>query len=142
VYDDVATGQRTPVLGAHPRGCQIATPEGRWLALMTGEDGKVPQTDTERSAALCSMIAYTERYRVEDRKVITRVEAAWTEGWVGTDQIRAYKFEGDRLLLESPPQPHPNLLAKKVRIIGFGSGTSAEFSELVKRGNWFRRACN
>ena len=117
VYEDVATGQRTPVLGAHPRGCQIATPEGRWLAVVTAEGRKVPQTDAERSDALRSMIAYTGRYRVEDGKVITRVEAAWNEAWVGTDQIRAYKFEGDRLLIESPPQPHPNLMGKMVRII-------------------------
>ena len=48
------------------------------------------------------------------------LEAAWNEAWGGTDQIRAYKFEGDRLLLESPPQPHPNLLGKKVRIIVIG----------------------
>jgi hypothetical protein len=57
------------------------------------------------------------KYRVEDGKVITRVEAAWNEAWVGTGQVSAYHFEGDRLLLESPPQPHPNLLGKMVRII-------------------------
>ena len=117
VYEDEGTKERTPVLGEHPRGCQIATPEGRWLALVTGEGRKVPRTDKERSDALRSMIAYTGKYRVEGGKVITRVEAAWNEAWVGTDQVRAYRFEGDRLLLESPPQPHPNLLGRVVRII-------------------------
>ena len=117
VYEDAQTKERTPVLGEHPRGCQIATPEGRWLALVTGEGRKVPQTDKERSDALRSMIAYTGKYRVENGKVITKVEAAWNEAWVGTEQERFYRFEGDRLLLESPPQPHPNLLGKVVRII-------------------------
>jgi Lipocalin-like domain len=117
VYEDAKTKERTPVLGEHPRGCQIATPEGRWLALVTGEGRKVPQTDKERSDALRSMIAYTGKYRVESGKVITKVEAAWNEAWVGTEQERFYRFEGDRLLLESPPQPHPNLLGKVVRII-------------------------
>jgi len=117
VYEDAKTKERTPVLGEHPRGCQIATPEGRWLALVTGEGRKVPQTDKERSDALRSMIAYTGKYRVEGGKVITKVEAAWNEAWVGTEQERFYRFEDDRLLLESPPQPHPNLLGKMVRII-------------------------
>ncbi len=117
VYEDAETKERTPVLGEHPQGCQIATPEGRWLALVTGEGRKVPQTDKERSDALRSMIAYTGKYRVEGGKVITKVEAAWNEAWVGTEQERFYRFEDDRLLLESPPQPHPNLLGKVVRII-------------------------
>jgi len=117
VYEDVQTKERTPVLGQHPKGCQIATPEGRWLALVTAEGRKVPQTDVERSDALRSMIAYTGKYRVEGRKIITKVEAAWNEAWVGTEQERFYRFEGNRLLLESPPQPHPNLLGKVVRII-------------------------
>jgi len=117
VYEDVQTKERTPVLGQHPRGCQIATARGRWLALVTGEGRKVPQTDAERSDALRSMIAYTGRFRVEGGKIITKVEAAWNEAWVGTEQERFYRFEGDRLLLESPPQPHPNLLGKVVRII-------------------------
>jgi hypothetical protein len=117
VYEDAQTKERTPVLGQHPKGCQIATPEGRWLALVTAEGRKIPQTDAERSDALRTMIAYTGKYRVEGGKVITKVEAAWNEAWVGTEQERFYRFEGDRLLLESPPQPHPNLLGKVVRII-------------------------
>ncbi|HEY5166742.1 MAG TPA: hypothetical protein VII80_02930, partial [Pseudolabrys sp.] len=33
VYEDTQTKERTPVLGEHPKGYQIATPEGRWVAL-------------------------------------------------------------------------------------------------------------
>jgi hypothetical protein len=117
LYEDAQTKERWPVLGAHPTGYQIATPEGRWLALVTAEGRKPPQTDAERAQALRTMISYTGRYRVEDGKVITRVEAAWNEAWVGTEQIRAYRFEGNLLHLESPPQPHPNLAGRVVRII-------------------------
>lgn len=117
VYEDAMTGERTPVLGAHPKGCQIATPEGRWLALVTAEGRTLPQTDEERATALRTMIAYTGKYRLQDGKVITKVEAAWNEAWVGTEQVRAYRFEGDRLHLESPPQPHPNIGGRVVRII-------------------------
>lgn len=117
VYEDQVTKERTPVLGKNPKGYQIATPDGRWLALVTGEGRKVPQTDEERAVALRTMIAYTGKYRVEEGKVITKVEAAWNEAWVGTEQVRAYRFEGDRLHLESPPQPHPNIGGRVVRII-------------------------
>ena len=117
LYEDAQTKERWSVLGEHPKGSQIATREGRWLALVTAEGRKVPQTDAERAAALRTMISYTGRYRLEDGKVITRVEAAWNEAWVGTEQVRAYRFDGDRLHLESPPQPHPNLAGRMVRVI-------------------------
>ena len=116
-YEDQNTKERTPVYGEHPKGIQIATPQGRWLALMTGENRPVPQTDAGRVQALKTMIAYTGRYRVESGKVITKVEAAWNEAWVGGEQVRAIRFDGDRLLIESPPMLHPNMNDKTVRVI-------------------------
>jgi Lipocalin-like domain len=117
VYEDQETKARTPVLGEHPRGRQIATADGRWLALVTAEGRPVPKTDAERAQALRSMIAYTGRYRVEGGKVITKVEAAWNEAWVGGEQTRLIRFEGDRLFIESPPMPHPNVGNKVVKVI-------------------------
>ena len=55
MYEDQQTKELTPVLGQNPKGSQIATPEGRWLALVTAEGRKVPQTDEERAQALRSM---------------------------------------------------------------------------------------
>jgi hypothetical protein len=117
VYEDQDTTERTPVLGEHPRGRQIATADGLWLALVTAEGRPIPKTDEERAQALRTMIAYTGRYRVEDGKVITKVEAAWNEAWVGGEQTRSIRFEGDRLFIESPPMPHPNRDNKVVRVI-------------------------
>jgi len=116
-YADQATGERKSVYGEHPKGVQIATAEGRWLALMTAEGRGVPQSDDERAQALKTMIAYTGRYRVEDGKVVTKVEAAWNEAWVGSEQVRAVRFDGDRLYLQSPPMPHPNMNDRTVRVI-------------------------
>ena len=117
VYEDVATRERTPVYGEHPSGIQIATPEGRWLALMTAEGRAIPKSDADRAQALKSMIAYTGRYRVENGQVVTKVEAAWNEAWVGGEQVRNIRFESDRLYIESPPLPHPNINDKTVRVI-------------------------
>ena len=117
-YEDAQTKERTPVLGEHPRGYQIATPEGRWIALVTADGRPVPKTDEDRAKALRSMIAYSGRYRVEDSKVITKVEVAWNEAWVGGEQVRFLRFEGDDVLnIESPPMPHPNVDNKVVRVI-------------------------
>lgn len=116
-YEDQTTKERMPVYGEHPKGIQIATPHGRWLALMTGEGRPVPKSDADRAQALTSMIAYTGRYRVENGKVITKVEAAWNESWVGGEQVRAIRFDGDKLFIESPPMPHPNISGKTVRVI-------------------------
>jgi hypothetical protein len=117
-YEDAQTKELTPVLGEHPRGYQIATPEGRWLALVTADGRPVPKTDEDRAKALRSMIAYSGRYRVEDGKVITKVEVAWNEGWVGGEQVRFLRFEGNDILhIESPPMPHPNVNDKTVRVI-------------------------
>lgn len=118
VYEDVETGATIPIFGDRPKGCQIATRDGRWLALATADGRKAPQTDEERALALRTMIAYTGRYRVEENKVVTRVEAAWNEAWVGTEQVRHIRFDDDdRLILSSDPQPHPNLLGRTVRIV-------------------------
>src|SRR5437016_12492044 len=72
VYEDQATKELSPVLGEKPRGRQIATADGRWLALVTAENRPVPKTDEERARALTSMIAYTGRYRVDPGKVIPK----------------------------------------------------------------------
>jgi hypothetical protein len=117
VYEDQETKARTPVLGEKPRGRQIATADGRWLALVTAEGRPVPKTDEQRAQALRTMISYSGRYRVEDGRVITKVEIAWNEAWVGGEQIRFIRFEGDRLFIESPPMPHPNVNNKVVKVI-------------------------
>ena len=33
------------------------------------------------------------------------------------EQVRHIRFEGDKLFIESPPMPHPNMYGKTVRVI-------------------------
>jgi len=134
MYEDVQTKERTPVLGEHPKGYQIATPEGRWIAVVTADMRPIPKTDAERAQALRTMIAYSGRYHVEDGKVITKVEVAWNEAWVGGEQVRFIRFEGDDLLnIESPPIPHPNVDNKMVRVIVTWRRDSAGDAELAPK---------
>jgi hypothetical protein len=34
-------------------------------------------------------------------------DVSWNETWTGTDQVRNYAFEGDRLMLATAPSPNP-----------------------------------
>jgi hypothetical protein len=118
VYEDVETNQRVPIFGDRPKGRQIATADGRWIALATAKGRIAPKTDEERAVALPTMIAYTGRYRCENGIVRTKVEAAWNEAWVGTEQVRNLRFETDDLLhIVSDPMPHPNVPGRKVRVV-------------------------
>jgi len=117
MYQDQETKARTPLFGDNPRGYQIATADGRWLALATPSDRAVPANDEQRAQAYQKMIAYSGRYRIEGNKITTKVEVAWNEAWVGGEQVRYIRFEGDKLFIESPPMPHPNVDNRMVRVI-------------------------
>ena len=117
MYEDQETKALTPIMGDNPRGYQIATPDGRWLALATPSGRTAPATDEERAQAFRTMIAYSGRYSVNGATITTKVDAAWNESWVGGEQVRHIRFEGDRLFIESPPMPHPNMYGKSVRVI-------------------------
>jgi hypothetical protein len=116
-YEDQDTKTLTPIMGDNPRGYQIATPDGRWLALATPSDRTAPATDQERAQAFRTMIGYSGRYRVNGSTITTKVDVAWNESWVGGEQVRPIRFADDLLFIESPPMPHPNMYGKAVRVI-------------------------
>ena len=75
-------------LGKNPTGYVMYTPEGR----------EAPKTDQDRVELFKSMFAYTGTYRVEGDKLITKVDVSWNPAWVGKEQVRTFKIDGDRLL--------------------------------------------
>ena len=103
-----ATGQKEPVMGKNPTGYVIFTPEGRVWFVLTGEGRKPAKSVEERAALLDSLVAYTGTYRIEGDKWITSVEVAWNPAWVGTEQARSFKVEGDRLSVLTPWRIMPN----------------------------------
>ena len=72
------------------------------MCVLTAEGRTAPKTDEERAALLKSLVAYTGMYRIEGDKFIVKVDASWNPAWVGTEQERFFKFEGDRLQTFSP----------------------------------------
>ena len=103
-----ASGQKEPVFGRSPTGYAIFTAEGRVMFVLTGEGRKPPQTVEDRADLLNSMAAYTGMYRLEGDKWITKVDVAWNPEWVGTEQTRFFKLDGDRLQVTSTWRIMPN----------------------------------
>jgi hypothetical protein len=109
-----ATGERVPTLGKNPTGYIIYTPEGRLMALLTGDERKAPKTDQDRADLLKSMFAFTGIYRLEGDKITIKIDVSWNPAWVGTEQIRFFKFDGDRLQIitgwvQSTAQPEKGM---------------------------------
>jgi hypothetical protein len=103
-YQDTCERRRYP-----GKGFIIFTSEGRMMALLEGEGRKTPQKNDDFKALHQTMLAYTGICRFEEGKFITSVDAAWDPAWNGTDQVRFYRFDGDRLIITSPWQPSPEL---------------------------------
>jgi hypothetical protein len=107
-YIESRTGEKKNVFGERPNGYLIFTPQKRMMALLTADGRKQPHTDEDRIAAFLSMAAYSGIYRVERDKWATKVDVAWTEAWVGSDQIRFFKLEGDTLTVITTWMPNPH----------------------------------
>jgi hypothetical protein len=61
------------------------------------------------------MMGYSGRYRLEDDRLVAMVDCAWHPAWVGTEQTRYFKLDGDTLSLTSPFQQHPKFAGRRVR---------------------------
>jgi hypothetical protein len=103
-----AIGQKEPLMRKNPTGYVIFTPEGRVFFVLTGEGRKAAKTVQERADLLSTLVAYTGTYRLEGDKWITKVEVAWNPEWVGTEQMRFFKVEGERLQVLTPWRVMPN----------------------------------
>jgi hypothetical protein len=106
-----ATGEKAPALaalGQSPAGYVIFTAEGRLMTVVTADGRNPPTTVQERAELLNNMVAYTGKYRLEGDKWITTVDVAWNPEWVGTEETRFFKIEGDRLAVVSQWRVMPN----------------------------------
>jgi hypothetical protein len=96
----------------HPAGCVIFTREGRMLALLTAGD-RIASTAADQ--LIRNMCAYSGRYRVEGNRLSTFVDSAWLPAWVGTEQPRTFKRDGDILSLMTDFQDHPRYPGQRTR---------------------------
>lgn len=111
--EDVDTGQRSEPFGPAPRGTLILHADGRMAALITPE---------ERTPTLQSLVAYSGRYRLDPPdRLVTTVDVAWIDEWIGTDQTRTYVLEGEGLELRTPPGRMPRPGGGEMTVTGLMS---------------------
>ena len=110
------SGERRPLYGTDRMGYITFTRDGRMFGIIEGDSRKPPQTDEDRARLLRTMIAYSGLYRLEGDKWITAVDVAWNSAWIGTEQVRFYKLDGDRLVVSTPWVPSLNFPRKTTRI--------------------------
>jgi hypothetical protein len=107
-----ATGEKAPIMGQHPTGYVSFSPDGRVFFILMGEGRTPPKSDQDRANLLGTLIAYTGIYRVEGDRWITKVDVAWNPEWIGTEQARSFKIDGDRLQVLTPWRVMPNWAEK------------------------------
>lgn len=107
----VATGEKIDALGPDPIGYINYGPDGRFYALVVSRNRLTPATlppsDAEKLKLFDSMIAYAGTYSVDAEKAVHHVDASWNQAFTGTDQVRFYKLEGDKLTISSAPAKDP-----------------------------------
>jgi hypothetical protein len=108
-----ANGERNAApFGPTPTGFLTYTQDGRMSAMISYGGRKRLSTSDSFSApteelveAFRTFIAYAGRFTLDGNKIIHHVEISSIQDWVDTDLIRTIKFEGDRIILATPPQP-------------------------------------
>ncbi len=74
-------------------------------------------TAEESDRAWRNYIGYWGKYRVdsEARTVVRHIEGGWFPNWIGQEQIRSFRFDRDRLVLEADsPAGHATLVWQKI----------------------------
>ncbi len=111
-YEFEDSDQRDEPLGANPVGYLVLTEE-RLITLMTARERP---TDAAPGELLGSMIAYSGRYRLQgDDCFITTVDSAWQPAWIGTEQVRYFKTDGEMLSAASPLREEPKYPGRRFR---------------------------
>lgn len=105
--EEIATGKKTDLLGAHPNGFLSYTSDCRTHAILM-EDGRkapatIPPSDQERINLYSSMIAYAGTYTIKGNDVHHHVDASWNQTWVGSTQSRQFRIEGKTLYIKTFP---------------------------------------
>ena len=121
--ETVASGEKIDALGPDPVGYIKYGPDGRFYALVVSRDRLPPTTlppsDAEKLRLFDSMLAYAGTYSVDDQKAVHHVDTSWNQAWTGTNQVRFYKLEGDKLVITGAPARDPHTGQEVIHRIEF-----------------------
>jgi Lipocalin-like domain len=123
VGEEVSSGARSDVMGAHPSGYINYGRDGRMIVMIVGDERRKPAgpvaTPEEAAALMRSMLAYAGTYTVDAaaKTVTHHVEVSWDERRTGQSLVRTYSLLGDRLTLVTDPSNDPATGRKTVRTV-------------------------
>lgn len=102
-----SNGERDQVpYGSGPEGVLTYGADGRVTALISygGRNPlSVQATAEEQAAAFKTFFAYSGSYTLSADKVVHKIEISSIQNYVGNDLVRTIRFEGDRIMLVTPP---------------------------------------
>ena len=123
VREDLPSGAKSDVMGAHPSGYINYGSDGRMIVLIVGSDRKQPAgavaTPDEAQALIKSMLAYAGTYSIDSqaRTITHHIDISWDQSRAGTDHVRSYTLEGNRFTLTTDPSTDPATGKKTVRTL-------------------------
>jgi len=113
VSSTTSAGERSETpYGPSPAGFLTYTGDGRVTALISydgrkalsfGREGLAPLE--EQAEAFKTFLAYAGRYALSGDQVTHHVEVSSIQNYVNKDLVRTVKFQGDRIILVTPPTP-------------------------------------
>lgn len=93
--------------GSSPVGFLTYTGDDRVTAMISYGERKPLSvrggTPEEQAEAFKTFLAYAGRYALSDDTITHSVEISSIQSYVGKDLVRNVKFEGDRIILVTPP---------------------------------------
>src|SRR6516225_6012444 len=100
--------------GDDPNGILMYTADGRMSIIFTDPRRQPPAspmaTDAEAAQLFRGVVAYAGSYRLEDGKVIHKVEVSWNRVWDGQERPpNVVEIKGDRLTYKTSPFVSPFL---------------------------------
>jgi hypothetical protein len=123
VREDLPSGAKSDVMGAHPSGYINYGRDGRMIVIVVGSDRKKPAdgvaTPEEAQALIKSLLAYAGTYTIDSQAqtVTHHIDISWDQSRTGTDYVRSCKLEGNHFTLTTEPSTDPATGKKTVRTL-------------------------
>ncbi len=109
--EEIPSGARTDLFGPNPIGYISYGADGRMMIFQVRSQRPLPAgatvTGPEAEALFRSLIAYGGTYSVAGDVITHHVDISWNQSWTGTEQVRHFKFDGNRVELATDPSPDP-----------------------------------
>ena len=109
--EDLETGEKHNLLGAHPSGYLSYGSDCRMSAILVKEGREGPAalaaTDPESIELYRGLIAYAGSYAIDGSKITQHIEASWNQAWTGTTQVSQFNIDGKSLYIRTGPSKSP-----------------------------------